>query len=76
MNSIKIAIAFLLDKIIGFFSKKEQPTPVQQVTETVVENFVHVHPTTTPAPIVEEAVTKTEEPKILNAKSRKKSKKG
>jgi len=76
MNSIKIVIAILLDKIKALFSKeKENTTPVQHITETVVENSIHIPPATTPAPEpVEEAVTPVimEEPK--KAKPRKKKK--
>lgn len=53
MNTIKIVLALILDKIASPFSKKEAPAVAP---ETVVENSIHVHVepvTTTPAPAVE-----------------------
>jgi hypothetical protein len=67
MNSIKIAVALLLDKITGIFSKKEPEVPAVY-TQIKVEPVT----TTTPAPVVKEPL----ESKKPKAKSSKKSKKG
>ena len=79
MKGIKIAAALFMDKIGSLFGKKEEP--VSPVSETIVENTVHVHVpvVTTPAPVevVEEKVAEVvEKPKRKKATKKATKKKG